>query len=327
MSRDQEMKVGGEKDECRHDYTASTCTDGAVSQVDTGAINRAADWIADADGLLIAAGAGMGVDSGLPDFRGTEGFWPAYPALAAAGIRFEEIASPAMFRHQPRLAWGFYGHRLQLYRGTEPHDGFQILRDWADGKRHGAFVFTSNVDGQFQKAGFANSRIHEAHGSIHHLQCLDACCADIWRADDFDPEVDEQRCALVSAEPRCPHCGSIARPNVLMFGDYDWVATRAETQRMRLDQWSASVRRPVVIEIGAGTLIPTVRHFTESFGARYIRINTREPELRTRPGIGLSGAGLEVLLLLARIIESCDDNRPNSVVRAFPCSRFKGLAR
>ena len=46
-----------------------------------------------ADGLLITAGAGMGVDSGLPDFRGTEGFWRAYPALAQAHIRFESIAA------------------------------------------------------------------------------------------------------------------------------------------------------------------------------------------------------------------------------------------
>ena len=52
---------------------------------------KAATLIASADGLLITAGAGMGVDSGLPDFRGTEGFWEAYPALAASGIEFLAI--------------------------------------------------------------------------------------------------------------------------------------------------------------------------------------------------------------------------------------------
>lgn len=55
---------------------------------------RAAQAIAQADAVVVAAGAGMGVDSGLPDFRGTEGFWRAYPALSAAGLRFEEVASP-----------------------------------------------------------------------------------------------------------------------------------------------------------------------------------------------------------------------------------------
>jgi NAD-dependent SIR2 family protein deacetylase len=47
-----------------------------------------------ADGLLIAAGAGMRVDSGRPDFRGQEGFWQAYPALRQAGMEFSSITSP-----------------------------------------------------------------------------------------------------------------------------------------------------------------------------------------------------------------------------------------
>lgn len=55
---------------------------------------QAARLIDEADSLIIAAGAGMGVDSGLPDFRDTQGFWQAYPALGKSGIRFERIASP-----------------------------------------------------------------------------------------------------------------------------------------------------------------------------------------------------------------------------------------
>ena len=49
---------------------------------------RCAELIAQADGLLITAGAGMGVDSGLPDFRGAQGFWGVYPALGRARIAF-----------------------------------------------------------------------------------------------------------------------------------------------------------------------------------------------------------------------------------------------
>ncbi|MCL1859996.1 MAG: NAD-dependent deacetylase, partial [Proteobacteria bacterium] len=55
---------------------------------------RCAERIARSSGLLIAAGAGMGVDSGLADFRGPEGFWRAYPPLRQARLRFEEIANP-----------------------------------------------------------------------------------------------------------------------------------------------------------------------------------------------------------------------------------------
>lgn len=72
----------------------------------------AAQIIHRADGLLITAGAGMGVDSGLPDFRGNEGMWRAYPALKSANMVFHQIANPQSFEQHPELAWGFYGHRL-----------------------------------------------------------------------------------------------------------------------------------------------------------------------------------------------------------------------
>jgi NAD-dependent SIR2 family protein deacetylase len=259
------------------------------------ACQRAADLIEEADGLIVAAGAGMGADSGLPDFRGAHGFWRAYPALRKAGIRFEDIASPAAFRRHPRLAWGFYGHRLSVYRRTEPHRGFHLLRAWADSKPHGAFVFTSNVDGQFQKAGFSEHRVCEVHGSIHQLQCLENCGDAVWSADEFEPLVDESRCELVSSLPHCIRCGSIARPNVLMFGDCDWVSLRSKAQRARLEQWCNDVQRPVVIEVGAGTAIPTVRHFTGQFGVPYIRINLYEPEVRGSLGVGLYGRAAELL--------------------------------
>ncbi|TQK01103.1 Sir2 family NAD-dependent protein deacetylase [Herbaspirillum sp. SJZ107] len=160
------------------------------------AIERAATLIAGADALVIAAGAGMGVDSGLPDFRGNGGFWKAYPALAAEGTSFMEIASPAAFRNNPRRAWGFYGHRLALYRDTTPHAGFDMLRKWGEAMRHGYFVFTSNVDGHFQKAGFDPQRIDECHGTIHKLQCLEPCSPALWSAAGFDPVVDTARCEL-----------------------------------------------------------------------------------------------------------------------------------
>jgi NAD-dependent SIR2 family protein deacetylase len=66
------------------------------------AIERAAGAIADADALLIGAGAGMGVDSGLPDFRGNEGFWKAYPPFR--GQSFASISNPMWFHSAPERA-------------------------------------------------------------------------------------------------------------------------------------------------------------------------------------------------------------------------------
>src|SRR5579871_3047174 len=90
-------------------------------------LRQAAEAVAAAEALLIGAGAGMGVDSGLPDFRGDQGFWRAYPPYAKLRLSFMDLASPEWFARDPQLAWGFYGHRLNLYRATQPHAGFQIL--------------------------------------------------------------------------------------------------------------------------------------------------------------------------------------------------------
>jgi len=264
-------------------------------------LKRAAAWLAEADGLLVCAGAGMGVDSGLPDFRGPGGFWSVYPALGRARIAFESIANPATFETNPRLAWGFYGHRLSLYRQTTPHAGFALLLDMARQMPPGIRAFTSNVDGQFQKAGFAPDKVCEIHGSIHHLQCTEGCGQHIWSADDFHPQIDAASCRLLGELPHCPHCGALARPNILMFGDWGWIERRTTLQYQRLQQWLATVDRLVCIEIGAGTNIPTVRHFSEDCGGRLIRINPSEAEIPdpTR-GIGLASGGLDGITRLHR---------------------------
>lgn len=262
------------------------------------AVDRVVAAIRQADGLLITAGAGMGVDSGLPDFRGNEGFWAAYPALAKAQIKFRNIATPAAFFDEPRLAWGFYGHRLQLYRDTVPHEGFAILKRIACSLPHGAFVFTSNVDGQFQKAGFSEAQVCEYHGSIHHLQCVGDCDGRIWSADAFRPSVDTESCRLLSPLPTCPACGNLARPNILMFNDSAWNEHRTELQHRRLERWQAAVERLVIIELGAGTAIPTVRDFGERQAGVLIRINPMEPQLDRKGDVGLNAGALEGISLM-----------------------------
>ncbi len=276
------------------------------SSLDAATLARAAELITQADALIVAAGAGMGVDSGLPDFRGTEGFWKAYPVLGREQVDFYSIACPDAFRTDPRRAWGFYGHRLQLYRATRPHAGFDILKRWGQTRPLGLTVFTSNVDGQFQKAGFAPDSVDECHGSIAHLQCMAPCCNAIWPADDFEPDVDTAQCLLLGAPPACPRCGGLARPNILMFNDSDWLEERSEQQAARLQAWLASVRRPVVVELGAGVAIPSVRHFSQrlvrEFGARLVRINPRECEVPTRQDVGLAAGAAHALAEIDRVL-------------------------
>ena len=263
------------------------------------AYNAAAEEIRSAEALLIAAGAGMGVDSGLPDFRGPEGFWKAYPPFQ--GRRFSDLSTPHWFETDPGLAWGFFGHRLNLYRSATPHAGFEILRQWATRMPRGTYVFTSNVDGQFQKAGFLADSIDECHGSIHWLQCTGPCTRRIWSSADVQIEVDPETIRTQSEFPRCLSCGQIARPNILMFGDGSWVPDRTEAQVRAYLRWLESIHgaRLVVVELGAGLTVPTVRYEAESHEGTLIRINPRESG--TPPGdISIPVGALEGLVEIDR---------------------------
>lgn len=276
--------------------------------LDTHLIREAAALINRADAIFIGAGAGMGVDSGLPDFRGNEGFWQAYPPYRSLGLSFVEMANPEGFYSNPPFAWGFYGHRLTLYRATSPHDGFYLLKQWGKSKSNELFVFTSNVDGQFQKAGFAEDSILECHGSIHHLQCTKQCGVGIWSAANEQIVIDHNSMQAEQPLPRCPNCGAMARPNILMFGDWDWDSQRSDIQESRFQEWvKQRIKQQsslVVIEIGAGLAVPTVRYQCENIARHFqcplIRINPRDAQGSTGT-ISLAGGCLEVLEQINRV--------------------------
>jgi NAD-dependent SIR2 family protein deacetylase len=252
--------------------------------IDRDNITKAAKAIRGAQALLIGAGAGMGVDSGLPDFRGNEGFWKAYPPYQKLGLDFVSLANPRWFRDDPTLAWGFYGHRLNLYRKTEPHEGYRILYAWSKLINRGAFVFTSNVDGHFARVWLEDfDRIMEVHGSIEWLQCTRQCGKGLFLADQV--LVDETTMRGQEPLPACPRCGALARPNVLIFNDWEWDSKRTAEQEAQMHTWFQAVGSTplIVVECGAGNAIPTVRRFCEEVAdhprRKLIRINLREPEV------------------------------------------------
>lgn len=243
-------------------------------------IEKAARAIERASNIVICTGAGMGVDSGLPDFRGPEGFWNAYPPYKSLNLRFEELAQPDMFDLDPELAWGFYGHRLNLYRKTSPHVGYDLLKKFIASKE--SFVVTSNVDGHFMKAGFDPSRIYECHGSINLLQCMYSDDdGNVWSARDTYVHVDRSTMRASGCMPECRTCGGLARPAVLMFMDATWAGAMFTAQLRSYRAWlDRCVGPSVVIELGAGTAIPTIRMIAEALvstrGFELVRINPVE---------------------------------------------------
>lgn len=263
-------------------------------------IEQAARWVCEAPAILITAGAGMNVDSDVAELQGRQGAGHGAPMRGETGGGWhgQEVASPRAFHDQAELAWSAYGCRLQAYRSTAPHAGFGMLLKWGQRVPFGCRVFTSNVDGHFQAAGFQPAHVAECHGSLHYFQCAHPLCkSGSWPADGFQP-----RCATLGDRrpatlPRCPLCGSLARPNILLSDDPWWNDDPYRQTMQHLREWCArQARHLLVIEIGAGQAVPTVRRFGQRHAHRLIRINPCAAEVpKGAQALGLAASAREAL--------------------------------
>lgn len=242
---------------------------------------RVAALLVDADALLITAGAGMSLDCGPPDDPDLQTLQALFDAT---GRTIRQRAQPAWFDTRPPAAWAWYGFRERLYRRTQPHDGYRILRAWAQAMPGGSFVATTNVDGLFCKAGFTDWQILERHGSLFRYQCSVPCSDTVWDAQSPAMAIDCDTLEVRGELPACPTCGAVARPNVLMYDDVRWLDAGRREQQRRFDDWLASVRgqRLVVVECGAGEGGASVRRIGERLLERsrvsLVRINPAATE-------------------------------------------------
>jgi NAD-dependent protein deacetylase/lipoamidase len=141
---------------------------------------------------VVLTGAGISTESGIPDFRSASGIWTQYDPM--------EYATIDAFRRDPQKVWEFYALRLDVLADAEPNAGHLAL---AELERRGLVraVVTQNIDGLHQRAG--SQEVIEVHGSIRTATCLD-CGTEA---------------PLDRAAPRCPRCGEIMKPGVVMFGE------------------------------------------------------------------------------------------------------------
>ena len=152
--------------------------------------------LAAARNITVLTGAGISADSGVPTFRGADGFWRQY--------RAEDLATPDAFARDPKLVWEWYNWRRELLAMKQPnaaHLGIVELE-----RRSPTFwLITQNVDGLHRDAGSRN--LSEIHGNIWKVRCT-GCHA-----------VDENREVPISILPSCLQCGALLRPHIVWFGE------------------------------------------------------------------------------------------------------------
>lgn len=256
------------------------------------ALDAAVRLIAGADALLIGAGAGMSADSGIPVYRGPHGRYTDPTALSDANAD--------TFAVDPEAAAEKQRCRYAQVLAATPHDGYDIVNRWRTRLAHGAFVYTSNVDSMFLRAGFPEVTLYEVHGALARSQCLTPCGT----ASVFPTPPPQQQSAT------CPACGAIARPNVLLFGDYAFHDGYREQQWEQFARWSDTLpeqARVVILELGAGTDVATVRNKCEALSAGcdwpLIRINPHESDLPDHCAPASLGLPLGALEALRRLDE------------------------
>ena len=140
-------------------------------------------------------GAGVSTESGIPDFRSAGGIWAEYDPY--------EVGSIDAFRRDPARVWEFYGRRLGVLADAQPNEGHHALARLEAAGLLDA-VITQNVDRLHAAAGSCD--VIEVHGSIERGWCLS--CGN---------EVADVRSLLPI--PRCPRCGAVLKPGVVMFGE------------------------------------------------------------------------------------------------------------
>ena len=153
--------------------------------------------------VLFITGAGISADSGLPTYRGVGGLYEG--DLTEEGLPIEAVLSGEMFRMRPDITWKYLAEIERTCRGARPNAAHYAIASLERMLGH-VLVFTQNVDGLHRAAG--SRRLIEVHGNLHELVCT-AC--------DFAERVADL--AGRTLPPACPACGSLLRPNVVLFGE------------------------------------------------------------------------------------------------------------
>ena len=185
--------------------------------------------------VLFVTGAGISADSGLPTYRGVGGLY--VDADPPEGMAIEQVLSGPVFRRNPALTWKYIRQIEEACRGAEPNAAHRAIAAMQD--RYEVVVLTQNVDGLHHAAGSRD--VIAIHGDVHALRCTQ--CRWATRVDDYT-ELDPV--------PRCPDCGGVVRPDVVLFEEM------LPTDALRRLEREVTRGFDVVFSVGTSAMFPYI---------------------------------------------------------------------
>jgi NAD-dependent deacetylase len=230
--------------------------------------------------VTVMTGAGVSAASGVPTFRGPEGLWRTF--------RPEDLATPEAFARDPALVWEWYWWRRTRVASCRPNAAHEVLARWSQDASRQVRVVTQNVDDLHLRAGTYD--LIRLHGSLWEAKCFNGCAAGVraWRDDDV---------AALNSLPRCRHCGGLARPAVVWFGE----SLDAEDVERALQAATCDV----FLTIGTSAVVYPAAGFAriaQARGAFTAEINLQSTPASPLVDMSILGAAEDVLPAIDRML-------------------------
>ena len=256
---------------------------------------------------LFLTSAGMSADSGIPTFRDKDGYWKNFPAFKRLGLEAIELANPHSFVVKPKHAWAFYEWRRRNAHENRPHKGYKIINRLINELFKKSFVHTTNTDGYHIISGLDESLVYEVHGSMWRLQCMrgSSCTYGVTKNRDV-PLCDLDYETMTAANlPRCPECGELLRPNILMFGDWSYVENSYQLNNYY--DFMNDVQTPdLVFLIGSSSAVPTNDYLAErlkNLGSFVVTINPDASSLSVcKPNLFIQKKAKEAFEIIEKLV-------------------------
>lgn len=218
-------------------------------------IETAAEKIREAQSVIAVTGAGISVESGIPDFRSPGGIWSKYPP--------EEFATIDAFNNDPMRLWELWIELGAMLKDAQPNPAHFAL---AELEKQGCLqaVITQNIDNLHQAAG--SKKVIEYHGNAQRLFCLRCHTRTPLKLED-----------LQGHAPYCA-CGAVMKPDVVLFGELI-------PQHALIESEALAQNADVVIIVGtSATVYPAagIPFAAKQHGAYIIECNLEPTEFTTR---------------------------------------------
>ena len=234
-----------------------------------------AQKLKDSRKIVFVTGAGISQESGIPTFRGKDGYWRKYDPM--------KLASIDAFYDDPKLVWEWYEDRRKNILSVKPNEGHFAISQMEEFKD--VVVLTQNIDGLHQRSGSTN--VLELHGSIIRIKCT-VC--------DFIDNITEN---FESLPPKCK-CGSMLRPDVVWFGE-----------PLPQNIWQSAIKEAsicdVMIIVGTSLVVSpanTLPVYAKQNGAILIEVNPEKTVMSNDMALSIQATSVEVLPKMLSIFKN-----------------------